>query len=63
MATHSNNLAWEIPWISRSILTWEIPCSWSLANYSPWVHKRTGHNLATKQQLPVCQAPVLTQKI
>ena len=26
----------------------------SLAGYSPWGHKRVGHNLATKQQMCVC---------
>ena len=38
MATHS------------SILAWEIPRTEGLAGYSPWGHKRVGHNLATKQQ-------------
>ena len=33
MATHSNILAWEIPWIEE------------LAGYSPsWGHKRVGHD-------------------
>ena len=36
MTTHSN------------ILAWEIPCS--LSGYSPWGHKRIGHDLVTKQQ-------------
>ena len=38
MATHSSILAWEIPWTE------------SLVGYSPWGHKRVGHNLVTKQQ-------------
>ena len=37
MATHSNILAWEIP---QRILV----------GYSPWVCKRVGRDLATKQQ-------------
>ena len=36
-ATHSSILAWEIPWT-------EEPGGL----YSPWGHKRVGHNLATK---------------
>ena len=32
MTTHSNILAWRIPWTE------------SLAGYSPWGHKRIGHN-------------------
>ena len=31
MATHSSILAWRIPWMS-------------LVGYSPWGHKRVGHN-------------------
>ena len=38
MATHSNMLAWEIPWTEN------------LVNYSPWAHKRVGYDLVTKQQ-------------
>ena len=38
MATHS------------SILVWISHGQRSLAAYSPWGHKRVGHNLATKQQ-------------
>ena len=38
MATHSSILAWEIPWTE------------SLVGYSPWGHKRVGHDLVTKQQ-------------
>ena len=38
MATHSSILAWEIPWTGA--------CS----GYSPWIHKRIKHDLATKQQ-------------
>ena len=37
-ATHSSTLAWEIP---RT----EEP-----GRFSPWDHKRIGHNLATKQK-------------
>ena len=33
-----------------SILTWEIPWPVSLQGYSPWGHKRVGHDLATEQQ-------------
>ena len=38
MATHS------------SILVWEIPQTEALEVYSPWGHKRVGHNFTTKQQ-------------
>ena len=38
MATHSSTLAWEIPWTEEP------------GRYSPWGHKRVGHDLATKQQ-------------
>ena len=38
MATHS------------SILAWRIHRQSSLQSYSPWCHKRNGHDLATKQQ-------------
>ena len=37
-AAHSSILAWGISHGQRS-----------LAGYSPWGHKRTGHDLATKQ--------------
>ena len=37
MATHS------------SVLAWEIPRKKSLEGYSPWGHKRVGHDLETKQ--------------
>ena len=37
MATHSSILAWEIHGLRR------------LAGYSPWSHKRVGHDLATNQ--------------
>ena len=33
-----------------SILTWEIPMMRSLAGYSPWGHKRVGHDSVTKEQ-------------
>ena len=36
MATHSSILAWKKSHVQRS-----------LAGYSPWVHKRVGHNLET----------------
>ena len=36
MATYSSILAWRTPW--------------SLEGYSPWGHKRVGHDLATRQQ-------------
>ena len=38
MATHS------------SILAWESHAQRSLVGYSPWIHKRVRHDLATKQQ-------------
>ena len=38
METHSNMLAWEISWTDEP------------GGYSPWGHKRVGHDLATKQQ-------------
>ena len=38
MATHTN------------ILVWEIHGQKSLVGYSPWGHKRVGHDSATKQQ-------------
>ena len=38
MVTHSNILAWEIPWTVE------------LGGYSPWGHKRVGLNLPSKQQ-------------
>ena len=38
MATHSSILAWKIPWTEEP------------EGYSPWGHKRVGHDLATKQQ-------------
>ena len=42
MATHSNILAWKIPWTE------------SLVGYSPCGHKRVGPNLATQQQQSIC---------
>ena len=39
MATHSSILVWEIPWKEEPV------------GYSPWGHKRVGHNLVTKQSL------------
>ena len=39
MATHSSILAWEIPWTE--------------VGYSPWSYKRVGHDLETKQQIPI----------
>ena len=39
MATHSSILDWEIPWT-------EEPGGL----YSPWGHKRVGHDLAAKHQ-------------
>ena len=38
MATHSNVLAWEIPWTEEP------------EGHGPWGHKRVWHNLAAKQQ-------------
>ena len=38
MATHSSIFAWEIPWTEEP------------GSYSPWSHKRAGHNLASRQQ-------------
>ena len=37
MATHPSILDWEIPWAQVS------------GGYSPWCHKRVGHDLGTKQ--------------
>ena len=39
MATHSNVLAWEIPWTEEPSRL-----------HSPWACKRVGTNLVTKQQ-------------
>ena len=36
MATHSSILACESPWTEEP------------GGYSPWIHKRTGHDLVTK---------------
>ena len=36
--THSNIIAWKIPWTEDPI-----------GGYSPWSHKRVGYDLATKQ--------------
>ena len=38
MATHSSILAWEIPWTEEPGRL-----------YSPWGHKKGGHDLVTKQ--------------
>ena len=35
----------------------------SLAGYSPWGHKRVGHQLITKTTTNVLNAPVDTQRI
>ena len=32
------------------ILAWEIPCTGSLADYSPWGRKRVRHDRAIEQQ-------------
>ena len=40
MATHSNILAWEIPWTEEP------------GGCSPWGCKKVEHDLATKQQQP-----------
>ena len=37
MATHSSILAWGIPWTEKP------------GGYSPWDHKRIGHDLGTNQ--------------
>ena len=39
MAIHSSILTWKIPWTV-----------WSLVGYSPWGHKRVGHDRVTEQQ-------------
>ena len=39
MATHSDILAWEIPWTEGA---------WKGSQKSPWDLKRVGHDLATK---------------
>ena len=39
LTTHSSMLAWTIPWTEEP------------AGYSPWGHKRVGHDLETKQAL------------
>ena len=44
MPTHSNILAWEIPWTEEPVLWWATEES------DFWGHKRVRHNLATKQQ-------------
>jgi len=36
-----------------SILAWEIPGQSSLVGYSPWSHKRVGHDWASKHHQPV----------
>ena len=33
-----------------SIAAWEIPWTGELVGYSPWGHKRVGHDLVTTQQ-------------
>ena len=33
------------------ILPWESHRQWILVGYSPWGHKRVGHDLVTTQQL------------
>ena len=38
MATHSSNLAWEIPWMRN------------LVGCSPWGRRKSRHNLATERQ-------------
>ena len=38
ITTHSSILAWEIPWTEE------------LTGYTPWGHKRVGHDLVTKQR-------------
>ena len=38
MATHSSILAWKIPWTEEPV------------TYSPWGHKRAGHDSVTEQQ-------------
>ena len=45
----------KIPWWRKkatrsNMLAWETHGQRSLAGYSPWGHKRVGHDLATKQQ-------------
>ena len=46
IATVSHILAWEIPWTEEP------------GGYSPWGHKRIGHDLATKQQYTKAQSLV-----
>ena len=41
MATHSTILVWEIPWTG------------GLEGYSPWGHKRVGHDLEKNKQNPI----------
>ena len=48
-------LGWEEPLEKEtaahsSILALEIPWQRSLVGYSPWSHKRAGHDLVTKQK-------------
>ena len=38
MASHSNILAWKIPWTEEPV------------GYSSWDRRRVGHHLVTKQQ-------------
>ena len=44
MTTYSSILAWDIP---RTEKTGRL---WYMVGYSPWCHKRAGHDLVTKQQ-------------
>ena len=49
------SLGWEDPLEEEmanhfSIFVWEIPWTEELEGYSPWGHKRDGHDLVTKQQ-------------
>ena len=51
----------KIPWTRKwqptpAFLTGESHGQKSGAGYSPWGHKRVGHNLATKQQ----QQPIIS---
>ena len=50
MATHSSILAWGIPWTEKP------------GGYSPWDHKRMGHDLGTNQhQLKYKWKPLTNQ--
>ena len=49
-------ISWRRKWLPTSVFLPGKFCGQrSLAGYSPWGHKRVGHDLATKQQPRVCR--------